>query len=560
MTGHDSEPGVIPGGESAPGIVLVGPEIEENLGLRYLAASLSKAGFDSRIVAFDSSDDLGRTAERILGARPAPTLVAISLAFQWRAKDCLALIVALRELGYQGHITAGGHFGTFVWQELLRDFPELSSMCLYEAEETIVDLARALEAGESVTTVAGLATRDREHGPLPRPRPELTSLPWPDRRGQAATCLGHRIATLVSGRGCYANCAFCCIAAWHRTEPEGPTYRLRPIDDVADEMASLHLERGIEIFIFHDDNFFVPNKGESLARIHALADALEGRGVKRFATVVKARPTDVTREVFGAMVERLGCIRTFLGVETDAVQGLQTLNRRVSRRRNHEAMGILRELGLYVCYNMLVFDPDATIESLQTNLDFIRDNGDYPSNFGRVELYAGTPLLARMQAESRARGDYLRWGYAQGNAEMERVFRIAMRCFYPRNFGSGALANRLQSTRFDVEVCRFFHPQLSSEPWLERARSLSQALAEDSVQAMGDIIAWVQGGRGDAERDAFEAEVSDRLRAAEARIGAAAKALEQEVQQAVGARCHHGRPRGDDEPRRTPDRLRPPAQ
>ena len=61
---------------------------------------------------------------------------------------------------------------------------------------------------------------------------------------------------------------------------------------------------------------------------------------------------------------------------------------------------------------MLMFDPDTTLESVETNLDFIEYAADFPFNFGRVELYAGTPLLARMQAEGRCRGDYLQWDYA----------------------------------------------------------------------------------------------------------------------------------------------------
>jgi hypothetical protein len=44
------------------------------------------------------------------GERP-PLLVGLSLAFPWRAPDFLALALALRERGFRGHITAGGHFG-----------------------------------------------------------------------------------------------------------------------------------------------------------------------------------------------------------------------------------------------------------------------------------------------------------------------------------------------------------------------------------------------------------------------------------------------------------------
>lgn len=38
-------------------IALVGPEMEENLSLRYLAASLTTAGFESRIVVFNGEAD-----------------------------------------------------------------------------------------------------------------------------------------------------------------------------------------------------------------------------------------------------------------------------------------------------------------------------------------------------------------------------------------------------------------------------------------------------------------------------------------------------------------------
>ena len=47
-------------------------------------------------------------------------LVGISLAFQWRARDFLALGVALKEAGYDGHVTFGGHFATFASLEILR--------------------------------------------------------------------------------------------------------------------------------------------------------------------------------------------------------------------------------------------------------------------------------------------------------------------------------------------------------------------------------------------------------------------------------------------------------
>jgi len=88
-------------------------------------------------------------------------------------------------------------------------------------------------------------------------------------------------------------------------------------------MVEMQRTRGIDIFVFHDDNFFVPGHKKNAARFSALADAIEQRGMDPFATLVKARPTDVDPNVFEILRRRLHCIRVYIGIETDADQGLQ---------------------------------------------------------------------------------------------------------------------------------------------------------------------------------------------------------------------------------------------
>jgi hypothetical protein len=313
---------------------------------------------------------------------------------------------------------------------------------------------------------------------------------------------------------------------------------------VADEMAHLHHERGVDIFIFHDDNFFLPRHDESLARVTALGDALHSRGVRRFATVVKARPNDVTEDVFTAMRDRIGLLRLFLGVESSTTQGCATLNRGVAASQAVRALRMIEGLGLYVCFNMLVFDPDATTDALLENMAFIENNGEHPSNFGRVELYAGTPLLARLQAENRASGDYLGWSYDQGTPEMQRVFELTMEAFHERNFSGRALANRLQSTRFDAEVARKFHPELYQAKWIDTAKGLSRRLASDSARGVRRIVQYVRSGASGAPDDAFVEELSAELRACEQQIETDALQMEQEVVRTVGASCDHAPVKG----------------
>ena len=81
------------------------------------------------MLAFNRDEDAAALLAAIARAPEPPLLVGLSLAFQWRAPDFLALAMALREEGYRGHITAGGHFATFAAGELLRDFAALDSVC-----------------------------------------------------------------------------------------------------------------------------------------------------------------------------------------------------------------------------------------------------------------------------------------------------------------------------------------------------------------------------------------------------------------------------------------------
>jgi anaerobic magnesium-protoporphyrin IX monomethyl ester cyclase len=516
-----------------PSVALVGPEFEENLSLRYLASSLRAGDITTEILAFNRERDLPGIVAQILAA--PPTVVGLSLAFQWRAKDFLALALALRDAGYRGHITAGGHFATFASRELLRDFPELDSICRQESEHTLVELTRRIADAEDWRDIPGLAFRDAAGEPQLTEQPalpDLAKLPRPDRSGDPATCFGHAIAPLVGSRGCYANCTFCCIAAWHEESQPGKRYRLRTPEDIADEMVEMQRERNIEIFVFHDDNFFVPGHKKNAERFRAIADALEARGMGRFATVVKARPTDVDREVFRVLKERLHCIRVYVGIETDADQGLITLGRWSAPQKNHRAIELVRELDLYTCFNMLLFDPDTTLESLATNFAFIRKAADFPFNFGRVELYAGTPLLGRMQLEERCWGDYMQWDYALASPEVERMFSLAMRCFHARNFGEGALANRLMGTRFDIEVARFFHKDGFDPRWLDEGRVLSRTLALDSVDALERILEHVRTTRdGD---DALVEEIAAGLRRVEAQVSRRASGLAREIHESIG--------------------------
>jgi anaerobic magnesium-protoporphyrin IX monomethyl ester cyclase len=182
-----------------------------------------------------------------------------------------------------------------------------------------------------------------------------------------------------------------------------------------------------------------------------------------------------------------------------------------------------------------VFDPDTTVGAIETNIAFMREASDFPFNFGRVEVYAGTPLLGRMQMEQRCWGDYMQWDYALASPEVERIFALAMDCFRARNFGEGALANHIMGTRFDIEIARHFHPDSFSPRWLAEGIALNRELGADTADGLTEIVEHVKRGDGTADSDqALVDDLGGRLRAKEQGTWARARALAAEIAGVVG--------------------------
>src|SRR6185312_3134087 len=86
-------------------------------------------------------------------------VVGLSIQFQHRAPEFLALARALRAAGFRGHLTCGGQFPTLAWREALSPEHGVDSVVLHDGEETIVDLMAALEDGTPLADVRGLGLR-----------------------------------------------------------------------------------------------------------------------------------------------------------------------------------------------------------------------------------------------------------------------------------------------------------------------------------------------------------------------------------------------------------------
>ena len=93
-------------------VALIGAELEENLGLRYIASSLESRGHTVAIVPFNSEQDTEAAIRQSLAF--GPQIAGLSMIFTSRGREFCRFAERLRKAGYDGHIIAGGPFASFL--------------------------------------------------------------------------------------------------------------------------------------------------------------------------------------------------------------------------------------------------------------------------------------------------------------------------------------------------------------------------------------------------------------------------------------------------------------
>jgi anaerobic magnesium-protoporphyrin IX monomethyl ester cyclase len=433
-------------------IALIGAEVEESLATRYIWSSLERAGHDVVHIVFNYEEDLENAARELARSRAA--IAGFSMVFTYRAREFAKLALRARQLGFSGHICAGGHFATFNAENLLCDEPAFDSVGCGEGEQIMVDLAAGLD---DLSRVRGLVWR-RADGKICRNEPalkpsDLDAFPPPARKSPPDRFLGMPIVNLLASRGCTHHCVFCSIVAWHRV-CGGERLRQRSVAQVADEMSRLY-SQGVRLFNFQDDNFFSPGREQSFARFRSLEKELRLRRVGRIGFAIKARPDDLDEEILRYLKE-MGLFRVFLGIEAGTDESLNRLGRGQTLDDNDRALSLVNSLNIHVCFNLLLLNPDSTLEDVDANVRFLRTHPRNPMNFCRTEIYSGTPLEAKLRREGRLLGSYWGYDYVIADPRAQLVFELIYPAFSGRIFGEPCVQHTAMAVDYERQILDHF--------------------------------------------------------------------------------------------------------
>lgn len=411
-------------------VVFIAFEDRENLGVRYMAAVLSEAGYEVHIIDFRK--ERSEIMDELLSVDPF--LVGFSIIFEEHIYNFRDLIIHLREKGFQTHFTAGGHYASLEPAAMFEMIPGLDSIVRFEGEHTLLDLSRHIHSGTNWRSLRGISYMSDGTLVNNTPRPlekDLDTYPYPIRSDYKEYVLEKKHTTIIAGRGCIHNCVYCNIGEFYRLPP-GPVKRIRNPLRIVEEMDHLYREYDCSIFLFQDDDFpFTTSK--KTGWIPEFCDALRDKDlVGKIMWKVNCRPDEVERGIIEMMKEH-GLFRIYLGIEDGTDAGLLRINKKQRVKDSLRGVKIIKDFGIGMDFGFMLFQPTTTFKTLNENLMFLETicgDGYMPVAFLKMLPYFGTRIEKELREEGRLTGKPGFLDYDYENKSMNDYHHLVFDIFY----------------------------------------------------------------------------------------------------------------------------------
>lgn len=247
---------------------------------------------------------------------------------------------ALRSAMPGAWIVYGGVFPTYHWREILEEEPQIDVVVRGEGEATAVRLIHALESGEALSIIPGIAFRQTgvPYATSPAAPVNLDDfrVGWELIDHARYSYWGDKRAVVIQfSRGCPHHCNYCGQRGfWTR-------WRHRDPRKLAAEIAWLHREHGVEVFNLADEN---PTASRAAWLMFLVALIAENVDV---TLVGSTRADDIVRDAdILHLYKKAGVARWLLGLENYDEETLKRIRKGGSPMKDREAIRLLRQHGI----------------------------------------------------------------------------------------------------------------------------------------------------------------------------------------------------------------------
>ncbi len=375
------------------------------IGLSYVASATRRAGHDVQVLdllararPLDALRETVRTfTPEVVGVSVRNIDNVVCQRPEWYLDELGRMLAVVRRES-PATIVLGGPaasiLGTAALTHLDADF-----VIVGEGENAFPRLLAALETTGPLDGIEGLCYRagDTVRSTPPARLPGFGAsgmeewIDWPAYESRGGTW------AIQTKRGCPLTCSYCAYPAI-----EGHTSRVRPVEEVVDEMERVLARVRPRTFEFVDSTFNVP---EGHAR--RLCSEIIRRGLKVNLTAMGVNPLGVSDTLF-ALMRRAGFNSMMITPEAASEVMLCNLSKGFTVEHVHRTARLARDSGIASAWFFMLGGPGETRETVEETVGFVERHlnwrGCVAIFMTGVRILPGTELARRAAAEGHPGG------------------------------------------------------------------------------------------------------------------------------------------------------------
>lgn len=329
------------------------------LGLGYLGAVLQKEGHQVRIIDGFTLDyslkqfqaEIESFDPQLVGITSTTPAIPQSYKLSKRVKKIDPEMVTM----------IGGPHVTFTPQQTLKECPSLDIVVRGEGEETIKELATALDQGDSWDPIQGITFRKDHHLKSNPSRPfieDLDQLPYPAYHllpMEQYEREGRQYGMVMTSRGCPFNCSFCSSSKLFVKH-----WRARSSLNVVGELEMLKKDFGIKEVGFMDDTFTL-----NANRAKKICDLMIQKDLNLDWTC--SSRVDTLDESLLRKLKQAGCHTIYLGLESGTQETLDRIGKGTTLNQGKKAVDLARKVGIEVLRSFILGIPGESLSHIKKN-------------------------------------------------------------------------------------------------------------------------------------------------------------------------------------------------
>ena len=281
-----------------------------------------------------------------------------------------------KEVNPHSKVVFGGVGATFLWEHLLRNFPQIDYVVPGEGEYTFLQL---VNSGGDPSGLKGIAFRNGSQvvrTPPADPVKDLDKLPNPARY------FTYKHLSLT--RGCPGNCTYCGSPRFW-----GHKVRFHSVSYFVDQLELLY-RKGVNFFDISDDIFTMKKE----VAINVCKEILNrGLSISWYAI----SHVDTVDEEILHWMRKAGCIQISYGIESGSEKIRNNLNKRITNEQIKRAFALTTRYGILARAYIIYACPGESSETISETEELIREIKPHSIIFYVLRVFPGTALYDQVK-------------------------------------------------------------------------------------------------------------------------------------------------------------------